>query len=135
MWLIQLNDNIEPWVYHYDYWMRLWYTILVLSAIITLDAFVNTFLGRVFPTLECLVSILHFTGFFIFIIILTRLPKNNSNLDVPGYEIPEAMNLGDYFRAWYTLCLHLQVASSSLYLYQYSLFAGSDAAAHISNGP
>ncbi|KAF1994868.1 amino acid transporter [Amniculicola lignicola CBS 123094] len=58
------------------YEMKMWHAVLVFYAIIFLAVFVTTYLGRIFPSLEAMVLVLHIVGFFVFLIVLVYLaPK------------------------------------------------------------
>ncbi|KAF2743337.1 amino acid transporter [Sporormia fimetaria CBS 119925] len=63
------------------YSMQMWHAVLVFWAVILLSVFVNTYLGRAFPSIEAMVLILHIVGFFAILIVLVYLaPKNSSEM-------------------------------------------------------
>lgn len=63
------------------YSMKMWQAVLVFWAVICLSVFVNTYLGRIFPSIEAMVLILHIVGFFAILIVLIYLaPKNSSKM-------------------------------------------------------
>jgi amino acid transporter len=68
-------------VTHPTYQMTMWQAMLVFWALVALSVFVNTYLGRAFPSIEALVLILHIVGFFVILIVLIYLaPKNPTEM-------------------------------------------------------
>lgn len=63
------------------YQMQMWQAMLVFWALVALSVFVNTYLGRAFPSIEALVLVLHIVGFFVILIVLLYLaPKNPTGM-------------------------------------------------------
>lgn len=63
------------------YGMQMWHAVLVFWAVIFLAVFVNTYLGRIFPSIEAMMLILHIVGFFAVLIVLVYLaPKNSTDV-------------------------------------------------------
>ena len=112
-------------VAHPDYAVKNWHVTLVFAAIIALDIFVNTFLGRVFPTLECLAFVLHVVLFFVIIIVFVYLAPKQSNDAV----FKTFVNGGEFS----TMTESVFVGSVNLMFG----FIGTDAGAHVgkSSGP
>ncbi|ORX96239.1 putative GABA permease [Clohesyomyces aquaticus] len=64
-----------------SYGMQMWHAVLVFYAIIALAVFVTTYLGRIFPSIEAMVLVLHIVGFFAILIVLVYLaPKTPSEV-------------------------------------------------------
>ncbi|KAF2465154.1 putative GABA permease [Lindgomyces ingoldianus] len=64
-----------------SYNMQMWHAVLIFYAIIALAVFVTTYLGRIFPSLEAMVLVLHIVGFFAILIVLVYLaPKTPSDV-------------------------------------------------------
>jgi choline transport protein len=62
------------------YGMQMWHAVLVFWAVILLAVFVNTYLGRIFPSIEAMMLSLHVVGFFAILIVLIYLaPKNSTD--------------------------------------------------------
>jgi choline transport protein len=59
-----------------EYEMQMWHAVLVVWAVILLAVFVNTYLGRIFPSIEAMMLILHIVGFFVLVYLA---PKNSTN--------------------------------------------------------
>ncbi|KAH7396208.1 choline transport protein [Pyrenochaeta sp. MPI-SDFR-AT-0127] len=63
-----------------QYSMQMWHAVFVFWAVILLAVFVNTYLGRIFPSIEAMMLILHIVGFFAILIVLVYLaPKNSTD--------------------------------------------------------
>lgn len=76
MLLLAIVTNSNP-----SYEMKDWHAILVFFALVGLSIFVNTFLGRIFPSIEAMVLILHVVGFFVIMIVLAYLaPKTDPSI-------------------------------------------------------
>lgn len=61
-----------------DYDVKNWHAALIFYAIIALAVLVNTYLGRLFPSIESLAFLLHVVGFFIVLIVVVYLaPKTD----------------------------------------------------------
>lgn len=62
------------------YEMKMWHMVLVFWAIVLLTVLVNTVLGRLFPSIEAMMLIMHIVGFFAILIVLIYLaPKNSAD--------------------------------------------------------
>ncbi|KAF2842005.1 hypothetical protein M501DRAFT_998239 [Patellaria atrata CBS 101060] len=62
-----------------DYGVQHWHATLIFYAIIVLGILVNTYLGRIFPTLESFAFLIHCIGFFVILVVMVYLaPKTPS---------------------------------------------------------
>ncbi|MCJ1451253.1 hypothetical protein MMC28_001589 [Mycoblastus sanguinarius] len=104
---------------HPEYMPQRWQTTLLFYAAIALSLFINTYLGRLLPSIEATVMIIHVFGFFVILIPLVYLGPRRSVSDVFDVFI----NSG----GWSTQGLSFFVGSvQSMYA-----FLGVDAASHL----
>ncbi|KAF2205643.1 putative amino acid permease [Delitschia confertaspora ATCC 74209] len=63
--------------FHYpNQTLKNWHATLIFFAVTFVAVFINTYLGRVFPTIECFSFLLHVFGFFVVLIVMVYLaPK------------------------------------------------------------
>lgn len=107
-------------IYHPGYAMQNWHQTLVMIAIACLATFINTYGARRLPILEGIVLVVHIFGFFCVIIPLWVLAPKASATDVFG----SFTNFG----GWPSIGTACYVGSITAT----GSFAGSDAAAHLS---
>ncbi|KAF2279837.1 amino acid transporter [Westerdykella ornata] len=78
-WINTLLILVVAGINYPQYNMQMWNAVLTFWALVVLSVFVNTYLGRAFPSIEAMVLILHIVGFFAILIVLLYLaPKNPS---------------------------------------------------------
>lgn len=107
-------------IYHPSYAMQNWHQTLVMIAIACLATFINTYGARRLPILEGIVLVVHVFGFFCVIIPLWVLAPKASASDVFG----SFTNFGGWPSIG-TACFVGSITATGS-------FAGSDAAAHLS---
>ncbi|OCL11504.1 putative choline transport protein [Glonium stellatum] len=102
-----------------EYSSKIWHSTLISFAIVALGVLVNTYLGRIFPTLESLAFILHVVGFFVVLIVMIYLaPKADSSLVFNNF-----LNGGDFPNDAQSVLVGIMPSMYS--------FIGVDAATHI----
>ncbi|KAF2877610.1 amino acid/polyamine transporter I [Massariosphaeria phaeospora] len=63
------------------YQMKLWHGTMIFYAIVAVSILVNTYLGRIFSSLEAVAFVLHIVGFFVILIVIIYLaPKTDTSV-------------------------------------------------------
>jgi choline transport protein len=65
-----------------SYTPKAWHGILIFYAIVAISVLFTTVLGRMFPSLEAVVLILHILGFFAFILVFLYLAPEKTSASV-----------------------------------------------------